>query len=73
MTPYDQYIAQTRRDFLTSSASGLGMAALGAMLGADGLFSGSAVADDGTAASANPLALKPPHFAPKAKSCIFLF
>src|SRR4029453_14293802 len=28
---------------------------------------------DGTNAATNPLAPKPPHFAPKAKACIFIF
>ncbi len=58
MVPFEQNIEQVRRNFLTSSASGLGMAALGAMLHAD--------------EATNPLAMKPPHFAPKAKNCIFL-
>jgi len=58
MFPFQQSIEQVRRDFLTTSASGLGLAALGAMLSAD----------EGT----NPLRSKLPHFAPKAQNCIFL-
>ena len=58
MVPFEKHIEQVRRNFLTSSASGLGMAALGAMLSAD--------------QATNPLGVKPPHFAPKAKNCIFL-
>lgn len=58
MFPLQQRIEQVRRDFLTTSASGLGLAGLGAMLTADETNS--------------PLAIKPPHFAPKAKNCIFL-
>ena len=58
MGPFEQNIEQVRRNFLTSSASGLGLAALGAMLSADEAI--------------NPLAIRPPHFAPKAKNCIFL-
>ena len=58
MFPFQQRIEQVRRDFLTTSASGLGLAGLGAMLTADETNS--------------PLAIKPPHFAPKAKNCIFL-
>jgi len=56
---------QNRRKFLKDAAGGIGMAALGNLLTADGL----------TAASqpANPLAPKKPHFAPKAKNIIFLF
>jgi hypothetical protein len=62
--PRHEYIAQTRRHFLTSSASGLGGIALAAMLQDDA----AGAADD-----ANPLRAKPPHFAPKAKSCVFFF
>lgn len=70
-----------RREFLNTSASGLGLAALGAMLSGDGVFP-SAAADElptdlAEASSglnlANPLAPKPPHFEPKAKACIFIF
>jgi hypothetical protein len=74
MTPIQQYVQQTRRDFLTTASSGLGLAALSAMLDADGTFApASAVADDQPVAVSNPLAVRPPHFAPKAKNCIFLF
>jgi len=58
MFPFQQHIDRVRRDFLTTSASGLGLAAIASMLHAD----------EGT----NPLASKMPHFAPKAKNCIFL-
>jgi len=61
---------RTRRDFLTTSASGLGMAALGGMLSDDGLLA-SARAE--TAPAVDPLAPAAPHFEPKAKSCIFIF
>jgi hypothetical protein len=53
-----------RRQFFTSTASGLGALALASLLRQDGLLA----SDD---RSANPLKPKPPHFAPKAKSCIF--
>ena len=53
-----------RRQFFTSSASGLGALALASLLRQDGLL-----ADDER--STDPLAPKAPHFAPKAKSCIF--
>ena len=39
----------------------------------DGQLSGQASGDDKIASSLNPLSPKPPHFAPKAKSVIFLF
>jgi hypothetical protein len=61
--------AQTRRDFFTSSASGLGGLALLSVLNEQGLLA----AEKKTFNSANPLAPKPPHFAPKAKACIFIF
>ena len=43
------------------------------MLSDDGFLGNQAVAADGTANYVNPLAPKAPHFAPKAKSVIFLF
>jgi len=62
-----------RRHFLTTAASGLGGVALTSMLAQDGAFGASnkpvRVAD----ALINPLAPKNPHFAPKAKACIFIF
>ena len=74
MTPIQQYVDQTRRDFLTTTASGLGLAALGAMLDADGVLSPTtAAAENASGTVANPLAVRPPHFEPRAKSCIFLF
>src|SRR5919201_1103536 len=53
--------AQTRRQFLKST--GLGAIALAGLLQRDGQAAPS---------SANPMAPKPPHFAPKAKSVIYL-
>ena len=53
---------QTRRDFFTSSASGLGSLALTSIL-----------AENAQSDEANPLAPSFAHFAPRAKSCIFLF
>ncbi|MDG2223197.1 MAG: DUF1501 domain-containing protein [Rubripirellula sp.] len=58
-----------RREFLNTTASGLGMAALGSLLTENGLMQRSAAADN----LANPLAPKPPHFEAKAKACIFIF
>ena len=59
---------QTRRHFLKSFSAGLGGAALSTMLGPSAFAAGSGIpfrVDD-------PLAPKPPHFAPKAKNVIFL-
>jgi hypothetical protein len=75
--------ARSRRDFLTSTASGLGLTALTALLSEEWLRNGSGrlqaaqpFADSSAIASptqlANALAEKLPHFAPKAKNCIFL-
>ena len=63
-------IQRTRREFFNTTASGLGAMALGSMLTNDGLLHDANAAP---IASTNPLAVRPPHFAPKAKSCIFLF
>jgi len=57
--------AQTRREFLTSSASGLGAAALTSLLAREGVMAA-------TVDSSNPLAPKLPHFPPQAKQCIFI-
>jgi hypothetical protein len=62
----DEIVTITRRDFLATAASGLGAAALGSLFQAEGLLAAGP-------AEANPLALHPPHFAPKAKQCIFIF
>ncbi len=59
--------SQLRRDFLTTAASGLGGAALTAMLASD-----SALAAE-TASQSGPLSAQRTHFEPKAKSCIFIF
>src|SRR5262245_7376668 len=64
----------SRREMLLRSASGFGAAALAALLMEDTLR-----AEDrgdkphGSAGGADPFAPKKPHFAPKAKSVIFLF
>src|SRR6266849_3408897 len=51
----------TRRNALRTIGSGFGMLGLGGILGAAELSRG------------NPLEVRPPHFAPKAKQVIFLF
>ena len=66
---------RTRREFLNTTASGLGLAGLGAMLTDSGLMR-AAAADESAAGKpdlANPLAPRPPHFEPRAKACIFIF
>lgn len=67
MNPHDQYFANTtRRHFLGSSFVGLGGIALAQMLN-DGK-----VHADGPNPTANPMAVKQPHHAPKVKNVIFL-
>lgn len=68
MTRVDTRISVDRRLFFTSAASGVGGLALASLLGDEGLLSAAAPSD-----SANPLAPKPPHFAARAKNCIFVF
>ena len=61
-----------RRHFLTTAASGLGAVALTSLLEQDGAFAAGnphQVSDN----LVTPLAPKKPHFAPKAKACIFIF
>ena len=57
----------SRRELLRVSSTGFGGLALAAMLGED------ARAATVGAGAPSPLAVKPPHFAPKAKRVIFLF
>lgn len=57
-----------RRDFLLSSASGLGALAFSSCLGRDGLMAADPVAD-----RSNPLSVRVGHFPATAKRCIFVF
>ncbi len=71
MNPFDEYLTQSRRDFLTSGACGLGLAGLGVALTSDGVFASSPTEIVRNSPSApGP---KTPHFPAKAKSCIFIF
>ena len=59
----------SRREVLTRIGGGLGAVGLAAVLADAGLLAAApALADD-----RNPLAPRPPHFAPRAKHLIFLF
>lgn len=71
MTP-SNFCGRTRREFLWQAGGGFAGTALTGLLQRDGFFGASAKAAEGLAHQ-NPLAPKPPHFAPKAKSVIFLF
>jgi hypothetical protein len=74
-TPHGRkgFCRRTRREFIWQSGAGFGAAALSAMLGKDGFFDSARGADSEPIAYQSPLAAKPPHFAPRAKSVIFLF
>src|SRR5512132_3325261 len=65
MHPADERRLLTRRDYLTSTASGLGLLGLSSLLSREGLLS----AQD----SVNPMRPRAGHFAPKAKNCIMFF
>ncbi|HUJ20958.1 MAG TPA: DUF1501 domain-containing protein [Bryobacteraceae bacterium] len=58
-----ELLLQTRRHFFQQAGFGIGSMALGSLLN-DSLFAQAAV---------NPMAVKAPHFAPKARQIIFLF
>lgn len=62
-------LAQTRRQFFRDCGLKLGAVGLASLL--NPLAMGSS--GSGTGAAINPLATKPSHFAPKAKSIIYLF
>ncbi len=57
-----------RRDFLLSSASGLGALAFSSCLGRDGLMAADPAVD-----RSNPLSVRASHFPATAKRCIFVF
>jgi hypothetical protein len=66
MTPHRIWVS-SRRDFLTRAGLGFGGLALAAMLADE------AAAEPVAIDPLRPLAPRPPHFAPRAKRCIFLF
>lgn len=70
------FCGRTRREFLWEAGGGFTGVALASMLAGDGFLANQARAADGTTpfeATGNPLAPQRPHFAPKAKTVIFLF
>src|SRR3954471_1168462 len=70
-SPKNTLCAGSRREFLWQMGAGFAGLALTAMLDGDGFFTRHA--DAATLDTKYPLQPKAPHFAPKAKSCIFLF
>jgi hypothetical protein len=72
--PYQSsFCRRTRREFLWQAGGAFTSVALTGLLSSDGFLASQAVAADGRSRYINPLAPKQPHFAPKAKSVIFLF
>ena len=68
MHPFDEQRLLNRRQYLTSTASGLGLLGLGSLLSREGLLRADDAHD-----SVNPMKPRAPHFAPKAKNCIMFF
>ena len=66
------FCRRTRREFFWEAGASFTGLALSGMLD-NGFFGQQTKAADGVTAFKNPLAAKPPMFAPKAKSVIFLF
>ncbi len=71
--PRGTFCGRTRREFLWQAGGGFAALPLASMLGNDGFMANQAKAADGVTDFVSPLAPKAPHFAPKAKSVIFLF
>lgn len=69
--PRHTFCGRTRREFLWEAGAGFTSVALAGLLSNDNFFNGAMAAEPAT--DANPLAPKPPHFAAKATSVIFLF
>ncbi|RPH49157.1 MAG: DUF1501 domain-containing protein, partial [Planctomycetota bacterium] len=66
MHPAEERRSLTRREYLTTTASGLGLLGLGSLLSQEGILR----AQD---AATNPLQPRAGHVAPKAKNCIMFF
>jgi hypothetical protein len=61
-----EIIQLTRRDFLTTTVSGLGLVALASLFKEQGLLAAPSALNQ-------PHVAQPPHFAPKARACIFIY
>ena len=62
-----------RRAFFGQAGGGVAGTALSWLLAQDGFFNSSSVRADQKEKVPTSLMIRKPHFAPKAKSCIFLF
>lgn len=67
------FCGRTRRELLWQTGAGFTGLGLTGLLSDDGFLSQQTVAADGLTSWKNPLAARPPHFAPKAKRVIFLY
>jgi uncharacterized protein (DUF1501 family) len=70
MHPLEEQALRSRRNFLATSANGIGLLALASLLAEDGRLVG---ASGGLTSPGSPLDPRPPHFAPKAKNCICIY
>ena len=70
MSIHPNSVQAARRQFLTQCLHGAGAAALAGLLETDGLLSPLNAADG---QAREPLAARPPHFAPRAKRCIYIY
>ena len=71
--PENTFCGRTRREFLWEAGAAFTSVSLVGMLTADGFLAHQTVAADGATSFENPLRPRPPHFAPNAKSVLFLF
>jgi hypothetical protein len=67
MEPLHEFVTLARRQFLTSSACGIGFAAMASLFKSDGLLAAAMNDRQG------PLSPRPSHFVPRAKRCICIF
>ena len=67
------FCGRTRREFLWETGAGFTGTALAGLLAEEGFLASQTVAADGISNWKNPLAPRPPHFAPRAKNVIFLY
>ena len=67
------FCGRTRREMLWQTGAGFTGVALASMLSKDGFLNSQTVAAYGEREWENPLAPKPPHFAPRAKNVIFFY
>jgi hypothetical protein len=73
MHPLQERCIHSRREFFTTTASGLGMAALGSMLSDDGLLKRASADEPANVPRAVARTTRHADFPPKAKACIFIF